>query len=236
MMQRRTTQLVVLIFGLLLFVYSILALAQAGGGSSCRWVFTKWLGCILSNRESLAGALFGAAGALVAAWIAWTAVQLQINAERERMMADRKENEQLLVHDLTDYATGMAAAWRLLGALPDGADQESTRRVREATAYMAERVSRPEPIATYRAMAETLGWERRRSYNAVLSGLEKLKPFSDPDAIPDPQEVINVIVDLADEFENCLPATSDYFHGLWRRSHKAWSFADYVTHIGTPPT
>jgi hypothetical protein len=42
-----------------------------------------------------------ASGALVAAWIAWSAVQ-QINAERERAMADRFEAERLLSADLTD--------------------------------------------------------------------------------------------------------------------------------------
>jgi hypothetical protein len=50
----------------------------------------------------------------VAAWIAWSAVQQQINADRERMMADRVEAERLLAEALTDYAEGMAAAWRAM--------------------------------------------------------------------------------------------------------------------------
>ena len=38
-----------------------------------------------------AAGLIAAAGALTAAWIAWTAVQQQINAEKERTTADRRD-------------------------------------------------------------------------------------------------------------------------------------------------
>jgi hypothetical protein len=43
----------------------------------------------------LAAGLIAAAGALTAAWIAWTAVQQQINAEKEGSTADRREAERL---------------------------------------------------------------------------------------------------------------------------------------------
>ncbi len=75
----------------------------------------------------------GAAGVLIAAWMAWTAVQQQINADRERTVADRKEAERLLAEDLTNYADGMAAAWRELLAVPNsdagviGLGEHSTR-------------------------------------------------------------------------------------------------------------
>jgi hypothetical protein len=80
----------------------------------------------MAAHENLAGGLIGAAGALIAAWIAWTAVQEQINSERERAAADRVEVERILSEDLTEYAEGMAAAWRLLVALPEDADQDRT--------------------------------------------------------------------------------------------------------------
>jgi hypothetical protein len=51
----------------------------------------------------------------------------------------------------------------------------------------------------------------------------------------DPEEVLSVIRRLADDFEYCLPTTSHYFNGLWRRSPKARSFADWVEYIGQPP-
>ena len=119
MLHNRTTQLVALLFGLPFFVFLPLALAQAGSGSSCHWAFPKWFGCVLAAHESLAGGLIGLAGVLVAAWMAWHAVQQQINSDRERALADRAEAERLLSEELPEYAEGMAAAWRLLVALPE---------------------------------------------------------------------------------------------------------------------
>jgi hypothetical protein len=86
-MQNRKAQFVVVVFGLSLFIFLALALAQTGSGSSCHWAFPKWFGCVMAIHETLAGGLIGAAGALLAAWIAWTAVQEQINSERERAAA-----------------------------------------------------------------------------------------------------------------------------------------------------
>jgi hypothetical protein len=224
----------VIVLGLLLFAFLVLAFAQAGSGASCHWKFPKWFGCVLSTHENLAGGLIGASGALIAAWIAWTAVQQQINAERERMLADRLEAEQLLADEMIDYADGMAAAWRLLERLSKGeitSDVEATRRFREAIAYMANRLSRPEHIASYRAMAITLGWDRRRKYSALINGLDELKPFSDTDSGWDSEEALNVIRNLSVDFEICLPETSTYFNGLWRRSPKAMTFAMYINWI-----
>jgi hypothetical protein len=117
MIRGRTIQLIALLLGLPVFIYSTLALAQVGHGASCHWAFPKWFGCVLSAHEGLAGGLIGASGALIAAWIAWSAVQQQINAERERATADRVEAERLLSEDLPDYADAMAAAWRLLAEI-----------------------------------------------------------------------------------------------------------------------
>ena len=233
-LQKRTTQFVLLFFGLPLFVFLVLALAQAGSGSSCHWAFPKWFGCVLAAHENLAGSLIGLAGVLLGAWVAWSAVQQQINADRERAMADRVEADRLLSEALTNYADGMATAWRHLVALPEDADQDTAWNVYEATAYMAERLSRSELIANYRAMADTLGWDRRMKYGALLRGLDELRQFRDPKSIKDdPQEALNLIRRLADNFEYCLPHTSSYFEGLWRRSPKAMSFADWVERIAT---
>jgi hypothetical protein len=127
-------------------------------------------------------------------------------------------------------------AWCLLEDLPKDADQGRAQAVFEATAFMAERVSRPEAIATYQAMAEILGWDRRRSYSRLLRGLQELRKFIDPNSVQhDRDEVLSVIRSLSYEFENCLPDTSVYFTGLWRRSPKARTFADWVEHIGRDP-
>ena len=67
-----------------IFIYLVLALAEAGGLAACHWAFPRWFGCVLYVHESLAAGLIAAAGALTAAAIVWTAVQEQINAEKKR--------------------------------------------------------------------------------------------------------------------------------------------------------
>jgi hypothetical protein len=114
MMRNRATQFISILFAGAILLYCVLALAQAGSNSSCHWVFPRWFGCVLAADETLAGGLIGAAGVILGAWIAWAAVQQQINAERDQAFADRIEAERLLSQDLTDYAEGMAAAWKLL--------------------------------------------------------------------------------------------------------------------------
>jgi len=225
-------QLASLVLFLTVFVYLALALAEVGGAAGCHWAFPRWFGCVLYVHESLAGGLIATAGALIAAWIAWMAVQQQLSADRVRLSADRKEAEELLTRDLSDYADGMAAAWRLLIAVPDPLPESAAwKGTRQAAAYMAERLSRASQIANYQAMAETLEWDRRRKYAALIKGLARLAPFGTPDSIRDPEEVLSVVRDLADQFEYCLPQTSKYFSGLWRRSPKAMSFADFIEHM-----
>src|SRR5262249_56250844 len=73
-----------LFFGLPLFTFLVLALAQWGSGRSCHWQFFKWFGCVLHDHDSLAAGLIGAAGALFAAWIAWTTVQRQLEEQQRQ--------------------------------------------------------------------------------------------------------------------------------------------------------
>jgi hypothetical protein len=231
-LQKTTTQFFVLLFGLPLFTFLVLALAQWGSGSSCHWQFPKWFGCVLGDHDSLAAGLIGAAGALFAAWIAWTAVQHQINADRERALADRKEAEQLLSQELTDFAEALAAALRCLAALPEDANYDRSRAAYEAAAYMVERVSRREQITNYQAMADTLSWDRRIKYGTLLCGLDELRQFETPETIhAQHQEALSLIRRLANSFMSYLPNTSHYFEGLFLGSPKAMTIADMVERI-----
>jgi hypothetical protein len=226
-----TTQFIILLFGLPSFTFLVLALAQWGSGSSCHWQFPKWFGCVLNEHDGLAAGLIGAAGALLAAWIAWTAVQRQINADRQRATADRAEAEQLLSTELSEYADGVAAALRYLSELlhPETADKHPAQAVHEAVADLAERITPTEQIANYRAMADTLGWDRRIKYGVLLRGLDELRKFKDPTAIQaDPYEALDLLRRLANGFMHCLPNTSHHFEGLFLGSAKAMSFADIV--------
>jgi hypothetical protein len=231
-LQKTTAQFLILLFGLPLFTFLVLALAQWGSGSSCHWQFPKWFGCVLGDHDSLAAGLIGAAGALFAAWIAWTAVQRQINADRERALADREEAERLLSQELTDFAKALAAALRRLAALSEDASYERSVAVREAAAYMAEHVSRKEPIANYQAMADALSWHRRIEYGILLRGLDELRQFKQPETIlVRHQEALSLMRQLANAFMLCLPNTSCYFEGLFLGSAKAKSLADIVEEI-----
>lgn len=231
-LQKRITQFLALLFFLPLFTFSVLALAQWGSGSSCHWQFPKWFGCVLRDHDSLAAGLIGAAGALFAAWIAWTAVQRQINADRERALADREEAEQLLSRELTDFAQALAAALRHLAALTEDSSFERSVAVYDAAAHMAERVTRKEHIANYQAMANTLSWDRRIKYGTLLRGLDELREFKDSSTIrARHQEALSLIRRIANAFMFCLPNTSCYFEGLFLGSAKAKSLADTVEDI-----
>lgn len=234
-LKKRTTQFLLLLFGLPLFTFSVLALAQWGSGSSCHWQFPKWFGCVLNDHDSLAAGLIGAAGALFAAWIAWTAVQRQINADRERALADREEAERLLSQELPDFAEALAAALQRLAALPEDASHDRSRAVYQAAAYMVERVSRRERIANYQAMADTLSWDRRIRYGTLLRGLDELRQFENPELIRvRHQEALSLMRRLANDFMFCLPNTSHYFEGLFLGSWKAMTLADMVEDIAAP--
>lgn len=75
---------------LVLGAYSVMALANLWPlGNQCDWQFPKVLSCLLGVRENLAGGVLGAAGALMAAWLAWVAIQKQISAQqRANLIAD----------------------------------------------------------------------------------------------------------------------------------------------------
>jgi hypothetical protein len=80
---------------------SVLVMADIGSADVCtpaisKMQLPKWLGCLLRSRENLAGGLIGAGGTILAGWVAWLAVQKQINSARELAAADRVEVERLL--------------------------------------------------------------------------------------------------------------------------------------------
>jgi hypothetical protein len=43
------------------FIYLVLALAEAGGLAACHWAFPRWFGCVLYVHESLAAGLIAVA-------------------------------------------------------------------------------------------------------------------------------------------------------------------------------
>jgi hypothetical protein len=82
---RQALLLFVLVVLPILFI--VLAGVDAGmitpGAEKCPPKIPKWFGCVLANHESLSGGLFGAGGALLAAWLAWDAIMAQIESDKE---------------------------------------------------------------------------------------------------------------------------------------------------------
>jgi hypothetical protein len=89
----RTVQVALVAIGLMLSVIVLLGFAHAtmhlepdahrecfGTIMDAQW--PKWIGCAMAEHPGLAGALIGSAGALLAAFIAWVAVQEQLAVAR----------------------------------------------------------------------------------------------------------------------------------------------------------
>ena len=65
--------------------YAIMLIANVSPPKSetqCPWVFPKIVSCLLGTN--LVGGMIGAGGALIAAWIAWRAVQRQLNEQKRQ--------------------------------------------------------------------------------------------------------------------------------------------------------
>lgn len=71
-------------------------------------------------------------------------------------------------------------------------------------------------------MITALGWERRRAYERLLEGLERLAEFRDVNHF-DVHDAFIAAGDVSDDFRMLRPETAEYFKGLWQRSHKAWT-------------
>jgi hypothetical protein len=103
--QRRAILAAVLGIGLIAAVIIILAFVDATAmiEDSTRCAPTIWqsqwpryLGCTLAAHEGLAGGLIGVAGAIWAAWLAYTAVQEQIAGEKTAREQQRHDEEERL--------------------------------------------------------------------------------------------------------------------------------------------
>lgn len=98
-------------------IYAILAAAEMGMSASatakpCAWKFPKWLGCTLASHESLAGGLIAVGGALFAGWLAWTAVQDQIRADKELSTRREEATYQVIRSELRELLDLIALIWR----------------------------------------------------------------------------------------------------------------------------
>ena len=87
------------------FIVGMLAWAEAGSPDDLRCKVSLWLwfGCAAAKHENLAGGLLGAGGALFAAWLAWTAVQRQIDAERQLAREEQDASLEAVTDQLGEF-------------------------------------------------------------------------------------------------------------------------------------
>jgi hypothetical protein len=116
---KRWIQGLCIALGSVIVTVAVLAAALAWGPHYCKPAFPMVIGCALGSYESLAAGIIASAAALIAGWLAWSAIQAQIEAEAKRAVADRVEVEEILKQDIDTFADGLAAIWRILDSFDE---------------------------------------------------------------------------------------------------------------------
>jgi hypothetical protein len=217
---KRWIQGLCIALGSVIVTVAVLAAALAWGPHYCKPAFPMVIGCALGSYESLAAGIIASAAALIAGWLAWSAIQAQIEAEAKRAVADRVEVEEILKQDIDTFADGLAAIWRILDSF-DEDEAEFDRTKLEGVSYGIEVIAKESWLSTSRRMVTVLGWERRRAYEQLFDGLEGLQRFRNVDDF-DVAAALTVVRSVSNDFEFVQPETAEYFQGLWRRAPKAW--------------
>jgi hypothetical protein len=170
----------------------------------------------------------------MAGWLAWKAVQRQIDAVDRRAATARVEVERVLADDIDEFADGLAAIWKVLDGLDWRGDMEEPPTPDpselEAVTYGIEKIANEAWLSTSRRMVTVLGWGRRRKYEQLFDGLENLQKFRN---LPPSEmyEALNAVRSLSVHFEIVQPETGQYFEGLFRRAGKAWTLGQTISQI-----
>lgn len=213
---------VYIVLGSLFATSVMLGAAVTWGPHHCAGRFPMIIGCAIGSYEGLTGGMIAATAAVTAGWLAWRAVQVQIEAEETRSRADRVEVEEVLKRDVARFAEALASIWKILDGLDKSADSKVNINKIEGIIYGIEIITKSTWISTSRRMVTELGWRRRREYEELFDGLEWLGTFrrvDDFDAI----KVLNVVRSLSRDFEVIEEDNGKYFKGLFRRAGKAWT-------------
>jgi hypothetical protein len=220
------------VVGSIIVTVAVLAGALAWGPQHCKPAIPMVIGCALGSYESLAGGMIASAAALIAGWLAWSAVQVQIEAEEKRAIADRVEVEKVLAQDVDTFAEALSSIWKIL----EGLDQEGAKIDKaklDAINYGIEAIAKKNWLSTSRRMVIVLGWERRRRYEELFDGLEGLRRFLNIDF--EVFEALDAVKSVSIDFELVQPETGGYFKGLFRRAGKAWTLGYAIARMAGLP-
>jgi hypothetical protein len=222
------------VLGSITVTVAALAAALAWGPHQCKAAFPMIIGCAMGSYESLSGGMIAAAAALMAGWLAWSAVQVQIDAEERRAVADRTEVEKVLRQNVDSFAEALGAMWKIIDTLVPSAGAEIDQTKIKAVKYGIGEITKINWLSTSRRMVTVLGWERRRKYEELFDGLEGLRSFLDI-AILDASTLLMAVRDLSIDFEYVHPDTHKYFKGLFRRSVKARTLGMTIEYLADCP-
>ena len=223
---KRSVQGFCIILGSIIATVVVLAAALAWGPHDCKPAFPMVIGCAIGSYESL---IAGMVAALFAGWLAWSGVQIQIAAEERRAAADRVEVDQVLQEDLDTFAEALGAIWKILERLDREADPQdreadpqAKRSKLEGVIYGIEKITEDAWLSSSRKMVTALGWRRRRDYEQLFRGLERLGEFRDIDNF-DVYEALSAVRSVSIYFELLREDTAQYFQGRFRRAGKAYT-------------
>ena len=190
------------------------------GATHCPLQFPlKWFGCAIGLHENLAGGLFSAAGTILAAFIAWTAVQNQNEVQRE--IATRNEREAVIAirKDLREIIGMCVLIWKAVDYGLANNAAESKMAV-DAIALMAEELKNAESIRPQiTELGDAFSVLRRRSLYRLMIAIrvfnhEVQRPVDETELwLRTLRGCLSLIAEKALEFD---PKTAMPFEGLSR--------------------
>jgi hypothetical protein len=232
---KRWMQGLCIVVGSIIVTVAVLAGALAWGPQHCKPAFPMVIGCALGSYESLAGGMIASVAALIAGWLAWSAVQVQIEAEEKRAIADRVEVEKVLAQDVDTFAEALASIWKILEGIDLG-EAKIDQAKQDAIDYGIEAIAKENWLSTSRRMVTVLGWERRRRYEELFDGLEALRRFLKIDLVDiEIFNALDAVKSVSIDFELVRPETAEYFKGLFRRAGKAWTLGYAIARMAGLP-
>jgi hypothetical protein len=151
--------------------------------------FPKWLGCAMAAHENLAGGLIGAAGALFAAWVAFTTVQRQMDEEKAQRENSYVEAKLAAVTAITQPIHAAASTFwfvrRILASQPPPINADDWQSVSRGIGHVDVALN----SFVLREVARDLRVDDRVLFIALISALTTLVNLSKGPKISPPDQL-----------------------------------------------
>ncbi len=148
---------------------------HAGRCATSQW--WAYIGCAMAAHEDLAAGLFGGAGALFAAWLAWEAVQAQLGEERDRRRRQQVEAKAAAVTIITDVIKGAATLLKMFETALN-ADEPQQGKVDQTIEQLVEQIRLVVDSFMVRESARDLGARDRMLYLGIVGTLYAVGNFN----------------------------------------------------------